>query len=935
MNIISYNCNGINTDKNSGHLRPTIEELCDSYDVICLQETWLSKQELGSLNSMRNDFHSVGQARIDHVEGICANVRGGVAILWHTKFTEYISPIKYEHDWIVGIEIMVDNKKCVILCVYMPYQKYEYEDMYLQNLGALAAILADLEHTCYAICGDWNCDPVKGSLFAEHLKSFAEDNNLILSNINRLPNDSFTYISDASHTTTWLDHFLCSMDFDCMIQEMKILYDTTARDHIPVLCNIDIESAPELSSDIIDCEPKLNWSRLDSESLSEYKVNSGKLLDEIVIPNDCCLCQDMNCRDKNHIESMCEFTDSICQTLITSGQMVFKNRGSKQYKCRPGWNDYAKEAHDYARECFLIWKENGKPRQGPVFDLYKRSKSRCKLAMRFIKRHENKLRKDAIAKKYMQLDKQAFWKEVKTMNAVNTALPNNIEDARGSNEIVDLWKKHYIDLFNCLKKLNHDVNVTVNDCFDDVRISPQDIQEALKDLDKNKSCGSDGIYAEHLKYADIKLITLLSMNFTCMLVHGVIPESLIDVILIPVIKDKCGKISSKDNYRPIALASILSKVLEIILLNRMYVYIDTKPNQFGFKKKHSTDMCIYTMKESIERYKRLGSCMYLCFIDASKAFDRVNHDVLFNTLVDRGVPGYIIRILAYWYKNQTMCVRWGGLCSGKFYVSNGVRQGGILSPYLFSLYMDDMSVNLQKCKTGCMVGDMMLNHLMYADDLVIFSPSASGLRDLLSICSKYGVSHDIKYNPKKSVCMIVRGHNRVSEAKPVFLLNEVRLECVDTVKYLGQIITDDWMDDADIQRQKRKIYAQGNTLIRKFYMCSLNVKIQLFRSYCTSFYCSHLWWNHKQSVMKRLVIAHNDVFRILLSLPRRTSASQLFVSHNVPSCNMILRKQVYGFSNRLDMSSNAIIQSMLGSCYTFESQLRKHWRYMLYVGLEN
>ena len=81
-----------------------------------------------------------------------------------------------------------------------------------------------------------------------------------------------------------------------------------------------------------------------------------------------------------------------------------------------------------------------------------------------------------------------------------------------------------------------------------------------------------------------------------------------------------------------------------------------------------------------------------------------------------------------------MCIFGGGITSTSFNVTNGVRQGGILSPYLFSLYMDDFSSDLIQCNTRCMVGDKKINHLMYADDLVLFSPSASGLRDLLSIC---------------------------------------------------------------------------------------------------------------------------------------------------------------------------------------------------------
>ena len=101
--------------------------------------------------------------------------------------------------------------------------------------------------------------------------------------------------------------------------------------------------------------------------------------------------------------------------------------------------------------------------------------------------------------------------------------------------------------------------------------------------------------------------------------------------------------------------------------------------------------------------------------------------MLFTKLLRRGAPGYIVRLLMFWYAHQTMCVRWGSSVSSKFTVSNGVRQGGILSPFLFNIYMDDLSVNLKKCPTGCIAGGTIVNHLMYADDIVLLSPSATGL----------------------------------------------------------------------------------------------------------------------------------------------------------------------------------------------------------------
>ncbi len=133
-----------------------------------------------------------------------------------------------------------------------------------------------------------------------------------------------------------------------------------------------------------------------------------------------------------------------------------------------------------------------------------------------------------------------------------------------------------------------------------------------------------------------------------------------------------------------------------------------------------------------------GNCIYTCFLDASKAFDRVNHSKLFKKLADKGIPEYLIRLLIFWYEEQTMCIRWGSKTSEKFNVSNGVRQGSILSPHLFKIYVDDLSVSLNSLKIGCVVTNMIINHLMYADDIVLISPSSAGLSTLIETWQNLG-----------------------------------------------------------------------------------------------------------------------------------------------------------------------------------------------------
>ena len=183
---------------------------------------------------------------------------------------------------------------------------------------------------------------------------------------------------------------------------------------------------------------------------------------------------------------------------------------------------------------------------------------------------------------------------------------------------------------------------------------------------------------------------MLAMCFTGRFTHGVLPSSMISVVLVPIVKNK--------------RVSICIKTITGPLLERVSKALDTCSNQFGFKAKHSTDMCTLAFKEAILKYRDLSSNVYICLLlDASKAFDRANHFKLFTTLSKRNVPMYIIRILICWYTSQIMYVRWNNTMSTGFNVSNGVRQGGILFPYLFCIYVDELSKMLNNVHVGCFV----------------------------------------------------------------------------------------------------------------------------------------------------------------------------------------------------------------------------------------
>ena len=132
-------------------------------------------------------------------------------------------------------------------------------------------------------------------------------------------------------------------------------------------------------------------------------------------------------------------------------------------------------------------------------------------------------------------------------------------------------------------------------------------------------------------------------------------------------------------------------------------------------------LCIYTLKEYIEYYKNRRTTVFVTLLDASKAFDRLNYCLLIDKLVKKYVPLFIIKRLCFWYTHKKMVVRWGTTISTQFTVANGVKQGGIISPILFNMYMDDLSIALNNSGVGGYVRDGFLNHLCYADDICLIS----------------------------------------------------------------------------------------------------------------------------------------------------------------------------------------------------------------------
>ena len=141
-------------------------------------------------------------------------------------------------------------------------------------------------------------------------------------------------------------------------------------------------------------------------------------------------------------------------------------------------------------------------------------------------------------------------------------------------------------------------------------------------------------------------------------------------------------------------------------------------------------MCIFTVKTLINYYTHQNTPVYTCLLDASKAFDRVNHWTLFAKFIESYAPRLIVSILLFWYQMEQVSIKWGKSISQYITICNGVLQGGILSPRLFALYVNQLTNRLIDCKAGCYFNDMCINYLLYEDDICILALFASAMQSL-------------------------------------------------------------------------------------------------------------------------------------------------------------------------------------------------------------
>ena len=261
---------------------------------------------------------------------------------------------------------------------------------------------------------------------------------------------------------------------------------------------------------------------------------------------------------------------------------------------------------------------------------------------------------------------------------------------------------------------------------------------AIKMTHNNKAGGDDEIVYEHIKYGGTILLEILSKFYTAILRLAYAPKDMKKGVIVTHFKGGGRRKDNPDNCRAITLSSVVFKLLERILLTRIELSDAIEPPIHplleGFKKQQGCLMTSFLVKEAIQFAKEKGSKVYACFLDVRKAFDQVWHDGLFYKLYNRGINRTMLKVIMNLYTDMESCVKTQAHKSAWFPVRQGTRQGGVMSPFLYLVYDNDLMWQLEESHLGLCVCNINCGSPGVADDKLVLSLSKQGMDRMIAMC---------------------------------------------------------------------------------------------------------------------------------------------------------------------------------------------------------
>lgn len=846
----------------------TLINFLAQFDVFSLLETFITEVDYALVVSYFKQFN------LRFTPAVKDNVFGravGGSLIGINLNSKVVNLLNFEMlNGFVSVEISLkQDLKAVIVPVYLNCNSWNRDFLQLSNvidsnpgksfiiIGDINARIANKQEVDGNLIDDCNRisrvrnskDTILNSNGKKYLE-FCDNNGQIVLNGRSVSDKDGEYSFISSVGSSVID--LCSVSVNCLeyVRDFKVC-SYVGSDHLPIQLDLNINfKVVEENAEICPLLPKLLWTNMDDKY---FKSNLNIQLNKRGIVN--------TVQSRVDKITLAIKAASYCNSGPSSNGTKKGTVGKK-----PWFDRECELARNKSMRTLNLYRKYGTPYLKKVYlDLSRDYKNILKAKQEeYNKTIVNQLRNVRYTKQ--------FWKFANSFKSGTRYVGGNIK--------VTDWVKHFRALLNPLTEarpvLYAEPFIRV-ECLDK-NIEMVEIRRVLMLAKNDKAPGPDRIPYEFYKQGSAELWVELLDLFNFILDTGQVPESFKKSIVFPLYKK--GDVNQVSNYRGISFMDSLAKIFTGVILNRLEKWVNDNnilsEYQAGFRRGYSTVDNIFVLtslihlKLSVKRGK-----LYCFFVDFSAAFDRIDRHALFYKLFNLGISSKIMRVLRNLYDGTGAAVWCRDGLSETFSTQKGVRQGCLLSPLLFSLFMDDLSDALEG---GVRVGGTRVKVLLYADDIVLVSESPVGLQYMINMLEKYCNVWSLKVNLEKSKIMVFRKGGKRARNES-WKYDGKRIEVVNNYKYLGVLLTSSLSFQSHLAQRLTMSKNSINSIWNRFLghnKITLSAKFECFNMVVRSIMCygAQVWGFKEYDVVENLL---KFFVKRILSLPQNTPDYMIYL----------------------------------------------------------
>lgn len=513
-----------------------------------------------------------------------------------------------------------------------------------------------------------------------------------------------------------------------------------------------------------------------------------------------------------------------------------------------------------------------------------------------------------------------------------------------NKRVLERWSQHFETLLNQPGDIDPEARDRINQrpvvtALDDIP-TREELQLAIASLAEGKAPGVDGIPGEIWKHGGATLTNSLLMLIQQAWTEGSVPQEWKDANIVTIFKK--GDRTQCGNYRGISLLSIAGKVFARILLNRLYAHITpgiVPETQCGFRNNRSTVDMIFCLRQLQEKCIEQNRSLYVVFVDFTKAFDTVGRRGLWQLLRKYGCPEKFTRMIESLHTGMMAKVKEAGETSESFPVSNGVKQGCVLAPTLFSIFLSAMLeeafadfeegvyiqsrqdadlFNVAHFKAKTKSTQILVRELLFADDSALVAHTPEQMQHVIDAFSSASKKFGLQINIRKTEVLFQPGTDHQEEEE--ILVDGTALKQVDDFTYLGSTISKDGRIDSELVKRMSKAssaFGRLRTRLWNNHHVSTRVKCKIYRAIVLStlLYGAESWTLYKSQVNK----LHAFMMRHLRSIMRITwkdkvTNKEILERAQLPSMeDLLIRKNLRWTGHVIRMPSERLPKQLLFS----------------------